>query len=565
MNALSQTSHLAPIAIFAFNRPEHLLRVLNSLSKCRLIESSDVIIFIDGARNSSDDTSSVEEVARSFNSSKSLEVVVREHNLGLAQSIVSGVSSIVNKYSKIIVLEDDIVVSPAFLEYMNGSLNHFENDLRVGSIHGYLYPLPKRLDSPFFIRGADCWGWGTWKRAWDKFESNGLVLKEKILKQNLINRFNHNDSYDYMDMLQKQIDGSNNSWAIRWHASMFLENMLCLYPDQTLVENIGIDGSGTHCKVGGDFSSELRLNAPDTSSVKVEESLVANKLFEKYFLSQKTLQGRIKFCLRKMTNLKSFIKAIVPKAMLRLKNRSSEVVWEKTKLSYKQVLEKYKGYDDPLIFNKVENSARGVVSGKYSYERDGIGFREECTNEKLEYFLNSNFKTDDTIRIVDFGGSLASTFLQNRKSLKKFDKLSWTVVEQASFVEKGISLFSSEQQLSFSSELPLEFDVLFCSSTLQYVETPFELLETIVSRNPKFIIFDRLSVINENDDVLTIQYVPQKIYKATYPCWFLSQKKINQALSTKYELKYLDWSSLPLEVDLCETRSQDLFEVWVRK
>ena len=139
-------------------------------------------------------------------------------------------------------------MSPYFLNYMNEGLNLYASSEKVASIHGYMYPInfKKKVQDYFFIKGADCWGWGTWRRAWKKFDSSGSELKKRIdLKKNK-KEFNFDNSHDYYQMLVNQINGKNNSWAIRWYASAFINNMLTLYPRKTLVKNNGRDNSGTH-------------------------------------------------------------------------------------------------------------------------------------------------------------------------------------------------------------------------------------------------------------------------------------------------------------------------------
>ena len=122
----------------------------------------------------------------------------------------------------------------------------YEKEEKVISIHGYIYPIKKDLPETFFIKGADCWGWATWKRGWGLFESDGKNLLAELEKRNLIKEFDFDGAYNYSGMLKRQIEGKNDSWAVRWYASAFLKNKLTLYPGQSLVQNIGQDASGTH-------------------------------------------------------------------------------------------------------------------------------------------------------------------------------------------------------------------------------------------------------------------------------------------------------------------------------
>jgi SAM-dependent methyltransferase len=156
---------------------------------------------------------------------------------------------------------------------MNDGLWKYQEDEQVISIHGYIYPLEQTLPETFFLKGADCWGWATWKRGWDLFESDGQSLLDELKRQKLTRLFDLDGSYPYTKMLQDQILGRNNSWAIRWYASAFLKDKLTLYPGRSLVHNIGLDGSGIHCSVTSDFSSKLANYPISIEKILVDESI----------------------------------------------------------------------------------------------------------------------------------------------------------------------------------------------------------------------------------------------------------------------------------------------------
>ncbi|MBU6461078.1 MAG: glycosyltransferase family 2 protein, partial [Proteobacteria bacterium] len=216
---------------------------------------------------------------------KSVTVIKRAKNLGLAQSIIDGVAQLCNQHGRVIVVEDDLVTSPYFLCYMNEALDLYQLDDRVISIHGYMYPVLGELPETFFMRGADCWGWGTWKRGWDLFEYDGEKLLAELDQRNLRRKFDLNGAYEYSKMLEDQISGKNNSWAIRWHASAFLKNKLTLYPSRSLVCNIGFDGSGTHCGSTSSYDADLAQSPILVKKIVVEENLVATQLIESYWRS----------------------------------------------------------------------------------------------------------------------------------------------------------------------------------------------------------------------------------------------------------------------------------------
>jgi hypothetical protein len=281
---------LAPIVLFVYNRPGHTLRTLQSLAKNKEAKESTLFIFCDGAKkNASEDQvqkiREVRNVIRTEKWCKEVTIVESDVNKGLANSIVEGVTKVVNSFGKIIVLEDDILVSDFFLKYMNEALDLYFSENEVISIHGYLYPVKEKLPETFFLKGADCWGWATWKRRWDLFEEDGKKLLEEIKTRNLEYEFDFNGSYPYMKMLKKQVDGKNDSWAIRWYASAFLKNKLTLYPGKSLVENTGNEGSGTHVNKTELYDSVFSQSPVEVHRILAEANQVAFEVFRKYFIS----------------------------------------------------------------------------------------------------------------------------------------------------------------------------------------------------------------------------------------------------------------------------------------
>lgn len=277
---------LAPIVLFTYNRLQHTKQTVEALQRNELAKESYLFVFSDGAKNDSD-AQKVEEVRKylkTINGFKNVTVIEREKNWGLANNIIDGVTQIVNKYGKIIVLEDDLVTSPGFLKYMNEALDMYADEERVASIHGWSYPLKNRekLPETFFIRETGCWGWATWARAWKYFEPDGKKLLDELKRRRLTKEFDFGGAYPYTRMLKDQIRGKNNSWAIRWYASAFLRDMLTLYPRDSLVRNIGLDSSGTHCGTTDVFTSQLVDSVPINKKV-VSECLVARKEIEKFY------------------------------------------------------------------------------------------------------------------------------------------------------------------------------------------------------------------------------------------------------------------------------------------
>ena len=287
---------LAPIVVFTYNRPEHTLRTLNALLMNPLANESDIIIYSDSAR-AANHNKAVDEV-RSYLSGltgfRSIKVIHRDKNFGLAESIIQGVTEVLQQSEKVIVLEDDMVVSPYFLEYMNEALEQFVDDDLVISVHGYVYPVEIELPEAFFLTGADCWGWATWRRGWALFNSEGQYLLDELVRRQLIQEFDYNGAYPFLSMLMAQIKGANDSWAIRWHASAFLAGKLTLYPGRSLVHNIGTDSSGTHSEDSDSMDAKLSETKINLNNIAVESSRTAREAFENFFRqSQKRLLHRL--------------------------------------------------------------------------------------------------------------------------------------------------------------------------------------------------------------------------------------------------------------------------------
>jgi hypothetical protein len=284
------TSSLAPVVLFTYNRPSHTSQALHSLMNNDLAGETELIIYCDGPKEGirEEELNKIEEVRKIVREKKwcgDVKIIESKTNKGLANSIVSGVSEVLNKYGKIIVLEDDMLTSTCFLKFMNDALNLYENDEEVVCINGYIYPVKKQLPETFFIRGADCWGWATWKRGWNCFETDGKKLLSALEEKNLTAAFDFNSSYPFTRMLIDQIAGKNDSWAIRWYASAFLKNKLTLYPAESFVRNIGNDKSGFHGMNSDEFNVKLSDTPFSGKKTVCVENTEAKKIIEDYFRS----------------------------------------------------------------------------------------------------------------------------------------------------------------------------------------------------------------------------------------------------------------------------------------
>ncbi len=286
----------APIALFVYNRIDHTKKTIEALQENFLAKQSELFIFCDDAKNSDGEKAvrAVRDYVRTISGFKKITVIEREKNFGLAASIISGVSEIIAKFGRIIVLEDDMVTSKHFLTFMNEGLDFYESEEKIISIHGYIYPVKKELPETFFLRGADCWGWATWKRGWDIFEKNGAKLLAELQQKNLTKKFDFDGCYPFTRMLEDQIAGKNNSWAIRWYASAFLAEKLTLYPGKSLVQNIGIDGSGTHCADMNQFDTNVAMEKVLIEKIPIEENPKVRKKVASFLKPQRSFIEKIR-------------------------------------------------------------------------------------------------------------------------------------------------------------------------------------------------------------------------------------------------------------------------------
>ncbi|WP_448701694.1 glycosyltransferase [Mucilaginibacter sp. AW1-3] len=270
----------APIALFVYNRPEHTRRTLNYLKNNLLADESRLYIFSDAAKTDAD-AGKVEEVRTLIKEAegfKAVKIIERKTNLGLANSIIAGVTQLVNEYGKVIVFEDDLLSSPYTLTYFNQALNRYANTDKVMHIGAYMYPLTGNfLPQTFFYRAATSWGWATWARAWKHFEPDVDKLIAQF-DQKKISQFSIDGSMNFWKQVQEFKSGKNNSWAIRWYASIFLQGGLTLNPAHSLIQNIGNDGSGIHSNKEDIYQVPIHKEAityfPDVIAESTEAHLV---------------------------------------------------------------------------------------------------------------------------------------------------------------------------------------------------------------------------------------------------------------------------------------------------
>ena len=283
-------SALAPTALFVYNRPEHTRRTLKFLQQNLLADESRLYVFSDAAKGTSDEiaVNEVRGLIKTISGFKTIKIIERNENLGLAKSIISGVSQLVKDYGKVIVFEDDLLSSPFTLKYFNYALKYFENEGKVMHISAYMYPLAgaDKLPDTFLYRAAHSWGWATWERAWVNFNPDIDDLMQRFTKEK-IRDFSIDGTMNFWKQMLEFKKGKNNSWAIRWYASIFLNGGLTLNPSKSFIHNIGHDGTGVHSNIEKTYSVFINKNPVEFFPSEIKENKVAFELIKKFLSRRK--------------------------------------------------------------------------------------------------------------------------------------------------------------------------------------------------------------------------------------------------------------------------------------
>lgn len=248
------TNTLAPIVVVAFNRPDALKSSLVSLAQNPLAENSDLFIFVDGSRENRPDEKEkvqhVKMVAEAATGFKSVTIKASEQNKGLAKSIIGAATELINQYGKVIVVEDDLYLSPSFLTYMNTMLEAYKNDSRIMQVTGYSAKIrhPERFHCDHYLtRRAHSWSWGTWKDRWETVDWEVKDFDKLAASKEKQKAFNEYGS-DLFGMLKDWKTGANNSWYIRFNYAMHKQDRFSIAPICSLVRNDGFGAEATNCK-----------------------------------------------------------------------------------------------------------------------------------------------------------------------------------------------------------------------------------------------------------------------------------------------------------------------------
>ena len=283
---VTKVANLAPIILFVYNRIWHTQQTVEALQKNELADKSDLIIYSDAPKNDKawSQVQEVRDYIKTVDGFKSVKIIEREKNWGLAANIIDGITDVVNQYGKIIVMEDDIVTSPAYLSFMNQALDVYQNKEKVWHISGWNYPITiDGFGDAFFWRVMNCWGWATWADRWVHFEKNPKGLIDNWSSEQK-HHFDLDGSGIFWHQVTANAEGKMNTWAIFWYATLYEKGGLCLNPTLSYIDNIGHDGSGVHCGNVQTFTTtrpglcnKTQLNWP----AEITESILAVERLKK--------------------------------------------------------------------------------------------------------------------------------------------------------------------------------------------------------------------------------------------------------------------------------------------
>lgn len=534
----------APVALFVYSRPDHTRRTVEALQKNHGSANTDLIIFSDGARtlDKKNAVQKVREYIHTISGFRSVTIYCHETNLGLAKSIIEGVSKVLQSYDRIVVVEDDLETSPYFLGFMNAALNRYADNERVISVHGYVLPTEDTLPETFFLRGADCWGWGTWRDKWSNFNPNGQFLLDELKRQGLVRSFDFNGAYKYAAMLEGQIKGLNDSWAVRWYASAYLANKLTLYPGRSLVRNIGIDGSGTHSTGSDALRTQLSMTPILLGDIPIEESTSARQKIEWFLRWKRSPRRRFisYFMIRNIKNkFRDIVKDWLPPSVVRklrtVTGKKRRVTFEGPFSSWDEACLASSGYDDQKILDKVIAATLRVKRCEVAFERDSVLFTDiQYSWPVTAGLMRAAAMNEGKLTVLDFGGSLGSSYFQNRKFLKGLKKVRWCVIEQPHFVKAGRSHFENEELAFYDTIEEFLLDeqpnVILVSSVLQYLPNPYSVINSLLTIGAETILLDQTMFSMSGREQIFIQNVPKLIYEARYPVQFLCEEKLVQSI-----------------------------------
>ena len=471
-------NNLAPIVIFTYTRLETLKKTIESLKKNKMAKFSEIYIFSDCHKNKIDLplVNSVRKYLKSIKGYKKINLILRKENYGLARNIINGVSSVIKKRKKVIVLEDDIIVSPNFLEYMNDSLIRYQNYKKIWHINSWNYEIRDHNVeyNAFFTRHMNCWGWATWEDRWKYFEKKPDKILKKFDKEKIF-RFNIENNLNYYSQLKRNKDGKLNTWAIFWYANIFLKNGLCLSPLKTLSKNIGFDDHSEHQPNEDNSFKYINKNFFLKKSDKfsypelIEEDFYMLKKIISFIKSQKKQNSLFKKLIFRVVNNLSFNSFSAANFF------SKNILWSNYN-SFKINKFKIQSFKNQKHLNLTQSPSFKLLF-------------KAISDYRLQYKSTPK-------KILDVGGGLGENFLALKKIYKT--NINSTILENRTLVDliKKNKINHSNFISDIDSILKEKkrFDIIIFSACLEYIENPYRILKKLSNLTKKIIIIGRINI-----------------------------------------------------------------------
>jgi hypothetical protein len=502
---------VAPVALFAYRRPAHLARTLRALQANPEASRTELFVFSDYAKSEADapGVNAVRDLLRGINGFADIRIVFRETNFGLARNITDGISTVLAARPSIIVVEDDIVVSSYFLRFINDALQTYNQVPRVGSISAYCYPLSGSAPETYFIRGADCWGWATWRDRWSYYNPDAGALVAELESRKLERAFDFDGAATFSQMLKDYVAGRNDSWAVRWHASCYLRDLLILYPGRALAQNIGRDGTGTH-STAADGTLDVKLSPiPVTvGGIPVEECVKAREAIKQFFIEQ---QGA--------TSNASSPPSIKWESRLRklLIQSTPPLLLNAVKGTLKRKIAEPKTHPEtqPLPKPQVASESRLFSSWRAACVATDEPYSSKLVNEFRVNRWRYNFQQGHSpnvdvgavaliasvcgphTRVTDFGGATGD---HGEALTRLVPSVTYTVVENETLVSL---MDKSRPPILFTSHCPDQCDIFFTSGTLQCIADPYGTLDLGFASASRAVVLVRNNFCDE--EVIRVQ------------------------------------------------------------
>ena len=580
------------MVLFIYARPDHLRRTLACLRDNRVT----LIYAFSDAPRSPDKAALVEqsrEILRAIDWCD-VRLIEREKNWGLGRSIMAGVTDVLNKHEACLVFEDDLICVPGTYDYLCAALRHYQDDPRVMSVTGWTHPLvtPRNVGTtPYFDGRAECWVWGTWARAWSGMNDRTALDMMLVAETRGIDRNHYGADLPQMAETEEE----RNIWAVRLLYHHIVQGGLCLRPPWSLVEHIGFDALATNASGPGQLANPPLRSCPPLPKAWPEplENQDCAPLHRAATEPQPSLSppfrirvaNRLKRDVRKLAflvtgderlktvTMTDVARELAPPLAIRavrafrrrwgtLNSDSHHTDTKRHGLignytTWKEAQADSGGYEAHIILRKTANALKKVKLGEAVYERDSVLFDQvQYSWPVLSGLMWAAAQTAGRLNVLDVGGSLGSSYYQNRAFLDGLDHVSWNVVEQPAHVELGRREFQDER-LRFYQSIgaclsETQPNVILLSSVLQYLEDPYSLLDELRDTSCQFLILDRMPFWSGSTDHICVQHVPAEIYPASYPSWIFSTQRFMSILSLHWEVvaEFESFDRLPAPVEV---------------